>query len=302
MLRVRFHGRGGQGVKVASRVLGTAAFLEGYYAQDFPLYGAERRGAPISAFTRIAREPIMERGVIAEPDIVLVMDETLLHDTQAMPMAGLKAGGIVFINTIHTPAEARAEYKITAHTLTLDITKISLDMLGLPVLSTLAGAVAARIVGLKEASLRDAVEKEVTEILTDRALVAKNIKAALACFQLITPVKALKTTASVQKKSPVITVPFEPAAVSSPTILATATTPLRQTGSWRVFRPTWDYEACTKCMACVARCPDGCIRVDEEGRPYLDYRNCKGCLICVEECPTKSLGKVRETLAEHDAT
>jgi pyruvate ferredoxin oxidoreductase gamma subunit len=219
-----------------------------------------------------------------------------------MPIAGLKAGGIAFINTIHTTAEARAEYKITAYTLTLDITKISLDMLGRPVLSTLAGAVAARIVGLKEASLRDAVEKEVTEILTDRALVAKNIEAALACFQLITPVKALKTTASVQKRSPVITVPFEPAAVSSPAIIATGTTPLRQTGSWRVFRPTWDYEACTKCMACVARCPDGCIRVDEEGRPYLDYRNCKGCLICVEECPTKTLGKVRETLAEHDAT
>ncbi len=302
MLRVRFHGRGGQGVKVASRVLGTAAFLEGYDAQDFPLYGAERRGAPISAYTRIAHEPIMERGVITEPDIVLVMDETLLRDPQALPLAGLKAGGIVFINSVHTPAEARAEYTITAQTLTLDITKISLEMLDRPVLSTLAGAVAARIVGLKEVSLRDAVEKEVTEILTDRALVAKNIEAALTCFRLITPLEALETTARVSQGSPVITVPFEPAAVSSPAILATGTTPLRQTGSWRVFRPTWDYEACTKCMACVARCPDGCIRVDDEGRPCLDYRNCKGCLICVEECPTKTLGKVREALAEHAAT
>lgn len=300
MLRVRFHGRGGQGVKVASRVLGTAAFLEGYYAQDFPLYGAERRGAPIAAFTRIAREPIMERGVIAEPDLVLVMDETLLLDTPALPLAGLKAGGIVFINTVLTPAEARSRYMIATPALTLDITKISLELLGRPVLSTLAGAAAARIVGLTEGSLRDAVEKEVTEILTDRALVAKNIEAALACFQLITPVKALKTTTSGQKTSTIMTVPFEPAAVSSPAIFATGTTPVRETGSWRVFRPIWDYEACTKCMACVARCPDGCIRVDEEGRPYLDYRNCKGCLICVEECPTKALGKVRETHAEHD--
>src|SRR5574337_1184113 len=99
MLRLRFHGRGGQGAKVASRVLGTAAFLEGYYAQDFPLYGAERRGAPISAFTRISKEPILERGVITEPDIIMIMDETLLDDMQAHPLSGLPDGGIVFVNT-----------------------------------------------------------------------------------------------------------------------------------------------------------------------------------------------------------
>ena len=90
MLRVSFHGRGGQGAKVASRVLGTAAFIEGYYAQDFPLYGAERRGAPIASFTRISREPVLERGIIAEPDIVIVMDETLLDDKMANPLSGVE--------------------------------------------------------------------------------------------------------------------------------------------------------------------------------------------------------------------
>jgi pyruvate ferredoxin oxidoreductase gamma subunit len=89
MLRLRFHGRGGQGAKVVSRVLGTTAFLDGYYAQDFPLYGAERRGTPITAFTRISEEPIMERGIISEPDIVTVMDETLLYDPMAMPVSGI---------------------------------------------------------------------------------------------------------------------------------------------------------------------------------------------------------------------
>src|SRR6266545_4837640 len=80
MLRIRFHGRGGQGMKTASRIVGTAAFWEGRYAQDSPIYGAERRGAPMVALTRIADEPILERGLIATPDLVVVADETLLED------------------------------------------------------------------------------------------------------------------------------------------------------------------------------------------------------------------------------
>src|SRR3989337_3336488 len=141
MFRVRFHGRGGQVAKIASRLLGTAAFLEGYYAQDFPLYGAERRGAPIAAFTRISKEPILERGVIAGPDIVIVMDETLLEDPLAHPLLGLKEGGVVFINTTHSPVEAKPKNKVKAQTITLDITGIGLEMLGSSVLSTLAGGV-----------------------------------------------------------------------------------------------------------------------------------------------------------------
>jgi pyruvate ferredoxin oxidoreductase gamma subunit len=296
MLRLRFHGRGGQGAKVASRVLGTAAFLEGYYAQDFPLYGAERRGAPIAAFTRIAEEPVMERGVIPDPDIVIVMDETLVHDPLAMPVSGLKKGGIVFINTPLRPRKARTAYKITARVITLDITRVSLEMLERPVLSALAGGVASKIVGLRADSLRAAVEQELSGIVKDRELLEKNIDASLYCFNAIAPIE-IKTTEAIQEKSPVITMPFEPAAASSPAINATANTPLRQTGNWRVFRPVWNYEACSKCMACVARCPEACILINEEGFPYTDYSNCKGCLICVEECPTKTLGKVREVHA-----
>jgi pyruvate ferredoxin oxidoreductase gamma subunit len=293
MLRVRFHGRGGQGAKVASRVLGTAAFLEGYYAQDFPLYGAERRGAPITAFTRISKEIILERGVISQPDIVIVMDETLLDDPLANPLSGLKDGGVIFINTTHTPQSAKDKYKITEQVITMDITKVGLDMLGLPVLSTLAGGVASRIAGLREDSLRKAVEKEASEILTDRALIAKNIEASLYCFHAVLPVE-VKTTEVIHKESAVIDVPFEPALISSPAINTTGNTPLRKTGNWRVFKPLWNYEACTKCMTCVAMCPDGCIAVNEDGFPYTDYANCKGCMICVEECPVKAIEKVRE--------
>ncbi|GJQ22955.1 hypothetical protein BIY37_00890 [Candidatus Brocadia sapporoensis] len=296
MLRVRFHGRGGQGVKVASRVLGTAAFFEGYHAQDFPLYGAERRGAPITAFTRISHVPILERGVISEPDIIIILDETILNDPLANPLSRLKEGGVVFINTTHSPADAKEKYKIAEQVIALDITKISLEILGLPVLSTLAGGVASRIAGLREDSLKKAVEKEASEILTDKELVAKNREAALSCFYAIQPIE-VKTSEAVFLGSPVANVPFEPAMISSPAINTTGNTPLRRTGNWRVFKPVWNYESCTRCMTCVARCPDGCIAVNEDGFPFTDYDNCKGCLICVEECPVGAIEKVREVHA-----
>jgi len=277
-------------------VLGSAAFFEGYYAQDFPLYGAERRGAPISAFTRISPEPILERGVIGEPDVLIVMDETLLDDPLAMPLSGVKESGIVFINTTHSPEEAEARYKIKAHVVTLDITKIGLDMLGRPVLSTLAGGVASRIVGIREDHLRRAVEKEASEIIAEREVIERNIDASLYCFNAIPQVE-IEITETIPKVSPVITIPFEPAIISSPAIYSTANTPLRKTGNWRVFKPAWDYDLCTQCMTCVARCPDGCIAVNEEGFPYTDYDNCKGCLVCAEECPTKAIEGVREVHA-----
>jgi len=298
LLRVRFHGRGGQGAKVASRVLGTSAFLEGYYAQDFPLYGAERRGAPIAAFTRISKEPVLERGVIAEPNIVIVMDETLLDDPLSSPLAGVREGCVVFINTTHSREEVKAKYKIAAQVITLDITKISLDILGRPVLSALAGGVAARLSGLKEDSLRNGVEKETSEIVTDREVIEKNIEAAIHCYNAIEPHSHPAPLPEGEgRKTTVITVPFEPAMISSPAINTTGSTPMRKTGNWRLFRPVWDYEKCTKCMTCVARCPDGCIAVNEDGFPYTDYENCKGCMICAEECPVKAISEKREVHA-----
>jgi 2-oxoacid:acceptor oxidoreductase, gamma subunit, pyruvate/2-ketoisovalerate family len=167
MLSLRFHGRGGQGAKVASRILGTAAFLEGFYVQDFPLYGAERRGAPITAFVYISEDPIMERGVISDPDMVVVMDETLLQDTRARPLYGLRKNGVILINTSRTPEEVTASHGEDAQVVTLDMTKMSLTMLEESILSTPTGAAAAGIVGIGEESLKEAVEKVLAGILSE---------------------------------------------------------------------------------------------------------------------------------------
>ncbi len=98
MLReIVFYGRGGQGAVVASRLLAAAAFKEGKDVQSFPFFGVERRGAPVTAYTRVSTTPIRKRTPIREPDYVVVLDPTMLENTDVA--AGLKKGGSVIINS-----------------------------------------------------------------------------------------------------------------------------------------------------------------------------------------------------------
>lgn len=113
MIAIRFHGRGGQGVKTASRILGTAAFLEGHQAQDSPIYGAERRGAPVWAFTRISKEPIRERGLITHPDLVVIADASLVDDPVARVTDGLDERTAVFVNSPLTAEQVLAQVPLT---------------------------------------------------------------------------------------------------------------------------------------------------------------------------------------------
>lgn len=96
-LEIRWHGRGGQGAKTAALLLADAAFKTGQYVQGFPEYGPERMGAPITAYNRISKEPIRVHSNIYTPNLVMVVDETLLHSVNVT--AGLKRDGAVIINT-----------------------------------------------------------------------------------------------------------------------------------------------------------------------------------------------------------
>ncbi len=103
MIEIRFHGRGGQGAVTASELLARAAFNEGKDVQSFPMYGVERRGAPVTAFTRIDSKAVRNKAQIHEPDIVIVMDMALLDAVDVT--AGLKPGGKVILNTGKSPDE-----------------------------------------------------------------------------------------------------------------------------------------------------------------------------------------------------
>jgi len=91
VIEIRFHGRGGQGAVIASELLAQAAFLEGKHPQSFPFFGVERRGAPVTAFTRIDDAPIQIRTSITAPDIVVVLDSGLMRTINVI--AGLKPTG-----------------------------------------------------------------------------------------------------------------------------------------------------------------------------------------------------------------
>ncbi len=97
MIEIRFHGRGGQGAVIGSKVLAVAIFSEGKFVQSFPAFGVERRGAPVTAFLRIDANQINLRNEIYNPDHLIVLDPTLMNNTGIF--AGLKKGGWVLINS-----------------------------------------------------------------------------------------------------------------------------------------------------------------------------------------------------------
>ncbi|MDH4123021.1 MAG: 2-oxoacid:acceptor oxidoreductase family protein [Thermoplasmata archaeon] len=103
MYEIRFHGRGGQGAVVASEVLANAAFREGYHVSAFPYFGVERRGAPVTAFARVSKEPILIRSGIYAPDFVIVLDESLLLGVDVLE--GLKPKGSLLVNTRREPKD-----------------------------------------------------------------------------------------------------------------------------------------------------------------------------------------------------
>jgi pyruvate ferredoxin oxidoreductase gamma subunit len=134
MVEIRFHGRGGQGAVTSAELTALAAIEEGKYGQAFPSFGPERRGAPVMAFVRVSDTPIVTREKVYEPDIVIVLDPTLLKIVNVE--TGLKDGGIVILNTPKSADEIRKEFGIKARMATVDGTKIAVETMRVPIANT----------------------------------------------------------------------------------------------------------------------------------------------------------------------
>jgi pyruvate ferredoxin oxidoreductase gamma subunit len=134
MIEIRIHGRGGQGAVTSAELVATAAIDDGKYAQGFPSFGPERRGAPVAAFVRIDEKPIKLREKVYTPDIAVVLDPTILKIVNVT--AGLKEGGLVLINSNKTAPELAARYGIEARLAVVDATTIAKETLGIPVANT----------------------------------------------------------------------------------------------------------------------------------------------------------------------
>ncbi|MFH1002650.1 MAG: 2-oxoacid:acceptor oxidoreductase family protein [Chloroflexota bacterium] len=135
LIEIRWHGRGGQGAVTSAELVAQAAIAEGRNAQAFPSFGPERRGAPVMAFTRVSRQgPVRVRAEITHPDAVVVLDPGLLGIANVA--AGLKAGGIVVVNTRKSPEQIRTEFGIRGRLATVDATRIAREELGVPITNT----------------------------------------------------------------------------------------------------------------------------------------------------------------------
>ena len=140
LIEIRWHGRGGQGAVTSAELLAQAAINEGQYAQAFPSFGPERRGAPVLAFVRISQQPILIRAEISQPDMVVVLDPGLLPIVNVT--SGLKANGIVVVNTKKQAEQIRQEFGINWTIATIDATTIARELLGVPITNTtMVGAV-----------------------------------------------------------------------------------------------------------------------------------------------------------------
>jgi len=303
MYRIRFHGRGGQGMKTASRILGRAFFISGYEVQDAPRYGAERRGAPIFAYVRAAKTTINERGVIQHPDLVVVADDSLIALPAAGVMAGMTDKTILLIYSDTGQHEWQERLNLENRVFTIPVDQQAADPLQQHYAGVSCVGGAARLTGVIEfATLKAAIEEEMAD--HSPLTVVTNIDHAQISFQLLA-----KQDRIISEGSPIdardyqppdwVDLAAEPASLSAPSIHGGATSDKVKTGLWRTMRPVIEYDKCRQCWwICSTFCPDSAISVTESRYTKIDYDHCKGCMVCVMQCPSRAIQAVPEKDAD----
>ncbi len=184
LVEIRWHARGGQGAKTAAILLAEAAEAAGQYIQGFPEYGPERMGAPILAFNRLSDKPIRVHGRVENPDIVVVLDPTLIGVVDVGE--GFPPHGVLLVNTPKSPAEIRAKTGIRGGKVyTVDASRISIEELGKDIPNTpMMGALMAVANLLDFDKFMDVTKTQMEHKFRGNAkLVEGNIKAIVRARQ-----------------------------------------------------------------------------------------------------------------------
>ena len=271
MIEIRFHGRGGQGAVTASRIIAIAAYEEGKYSQAIPMYGTERRGAPLTAFVRIDDVRVRERELVHNPGISIVLDPLIAKEQSVVD--NLLPGGLVILNSKDEPKDVKlgGDFKIA----TVDATTIALETLGRPITNTAILGAFAKVTGLISVeSIETALKKNFPGRIGEMNIAA--VKRSYA--EVKGPVQATVKDAPEEKHD----------------IHVGGYGVLKDVSSWRVFTPEIDVDKCISCKACWIFCPETAINWDEETKkPSIRYNACKGCGVCANECPTDAIEMVR---------
>lgn len=184
-IEIRWHGRGGQGAKTAALLFGEAAMSTGKYFQAFPEYGPERMGAPVQAFNRLSEAQIMLHCAIKEPDVVIVLDPTLM---ESQPITeGLKSDGVLIVNTTLDPQEIHHKFGLlpTQKVFTVDASGISRTILGRDLPNTPMLGALTKVLGIM--TLEDLIsytEKRLHKKFSDK-VVDNNIQSIKKAYESV---------------------------------------------------------------------------------------------------------------------
>lgn len=176
MTEIRWHGRGGQGAVASAEMLALAAIEEGKSAQAFPSFGPERRGAPVMAFTRVADEFIFIRTGVTEPDVVVVLDPTVMGAVDVT--SGLRDGGIIIANTSSSKEQLKEKYGLEHTLYVVNANRIAVEEIGRPITNTTMMGAMVKATGLVELS---SVEKQIEQRFP--AIAEKNINALRRAYE-----------------------------------------------------------------------------------------------------------------------
>ena len=279
---------------MAAQALASAAHAEGGYATAFPFFGAERRGAPVLAFTRIDNKRIYRKTQVYEPDYVVVLDEGLLESVNVVE--GLRPGGVVVVNTARKPEDV--DVGVDTKLATVDATSVALEILKRPATNS---AILGALARATEIVKIESIEKGIMQVFGDRLgekVGERNAKAAREAHgrTVVGESRGNRVLKAAEKWLPDVNeLPMGVAGVSANTdagMVGPGSFLENKTGSWKVFRPEYDGEKCTMCNFCWFYCPEGCI-YRKEDRMEFDMDYCKGCGICANECPTEAIKMVR---------
>ena len=283
LIEIRLHGRGGQGAVTAAELLAKAAFEEGMFAQSFPFFGVERRGAPVMAFLRLSRSPITLHTNVQRPDVVVCLDAKLTREP--FIMEGMNKGGIAILNTSKRPEELDLGIEL-AKIGTVNATEIAFGLFGtraIPTTNTsLMGAFTATTGLLRLESIIHVIHNRWPGDLGER-----NAKAATIAYE------QTKVTEFKVEERPKRTIEL----VEAPLVVEAPFPPLLweigglKTASWRTYKPEILLEKCNKCKQCIAFCPEGLIHETSEGVD-INLGYCKGCGICAEVCRQNAIEMV----------